>query len=119
MILDEQGEGNFRDFVLAERVQDGSVRAFHEIHPYHPTYLLLAYPLMFSNKDHGFHRALQIRNLSSSLATLRKVSLRRSSNPKGATRSIPKGLSAPAAVLSRIPLRADLVTLIAMPLFHN
>jgi len=63
IIPDEREGGNFRDLVLAERAEDGSVRGFHEVHPYHPAYLALAYPLIFPNGDHGFHHGLQLRDL--------------------------------------------------------
>jgi acyl-CoA synthetase (AMP-forming)/AMP-acid ligase II len=39
--------------------------------------------------------------------------------PKGARRPTPKGLSAPAAVLSRLPVRAEGTTIIPAPLFHT
>jgi len=39
--------------------------------------------------------------------------------PKGAVRRPPKGLGTAAALLSRIPLRADRTTVIAAPLFHS
>ncbi|HEX8052773.1 MAG TPA: AMP-binding protein [Thermoleophilaceae bacterium] len=42
-----------------------------------------------------------------------------SGTPKGANRGQPKTLTVPAALLSRIPLRAGGVTYVAPPLFHS
>jgi len=52
-----------RDIVLAERAEDGILRAFSNIYAHHAVYIFLVYLLMFPFGDHSYHWSFKFENI--------------------------------------------------------
>ena len=77
IIPDVLNNDHFRDIILVERhAEDGRTLSYNRIHGKHPTYLSLAYPLMFPFGDNGFDIRLPLGDVRQRGRKRKFVSLR-------------------------------------------
>ncbi len=54
---------SYRDIVFIERMEDGILQTFFNIHVYHAAYMFFAYPLMFLFGDYRYHWSLKFGDI--------------------------------------------------------